>query len=86
MDIGCHLIQASRFAFGQEPARVVASIDRDPKMHTDRLTSAILEFPGGAQSIFTCSTQLVPYQRIHFFGSKGHIELEVPVNVPPDAF
>ncbi len=84
MDIGCYLIQASRFAFAQEPVRVVASLDRDPEMHTDRLTSAILEFAGGAQSIFTCSTQLVPYQRFHFLGSKGRIELEVPVNVPPD--
>jgi predicted dehydrogenase len=84
MDIGCYLIQASRYAFAQEPTRVVASIDRDPAMHTDRLTSAILEFDGGRQAIFTCSTQLVPYQRLHFIGTKGRIELEVPVNVPPD--
>ncbi len=83
MDIGCYLIQAARFAFAQEPTRVVASIDRDPQMRTDRLTSAILDFPGG-QSIFTCSTQLVPYQRIHFLGSKGRIELEIPVNTAPD--
>jgi predicted dehydrogenase len=83
MDIGCYLIQASRFAFAEEPVRVVASIDRDPAMHTDRLTSAILDFPGG-QSIFTCSTQLVPYQRIQFLGAKGRIELEVPVNAAPD--
>jgi predicted dehydrogenase len=83
MDIGCYLIQASRFAFAQEPQRVVATLDRDPQMKTDRLTSAILEFPGG-QSIFTCSTQLIPYQRIHFLGSKGRIELEVPVNTPID--
>jgi predicted dehydrogenase len=83
MDIGCYLIQASRYAFAQEPTRVVASIDRDPVMKTDRLASAILEFAGG-QSVFTCSTQLVPYQRIHFLGSKGRIELEIPVNVPPD--
>jgi predicted dehydrogenase len=84
MDIGCYLIQAARYAFAQEPARVVASIDRDPAMHTDRLTSAILEFEDGGQAVFTCSTQLVPYQRIHFLGAKGRIELEVPVNVPPD--
>ena len=83
MDIGCYLVQASRYAFADEPTRVVASIDRDPAMHTDRLTSAILEFPGG-QSIFTCSTQLVPYQRIQFLGSKGRIELEIPVNSPTD--
>jgi predicted dehydrogenase len=84
MDIGCYLVQASRFAFAHEPTRVVAGIDRDPQMHTDRLTSAILEFAGGGQSVFTCSTQLVPYQRIHFLGAKGRIELEVPINVPPD--
>ena len=83
MDIGCYLIQAARFAFAQEPARVVALIDRDPQMHTDRLTSAILDFPSG-QAVFTCSTQLAPYQRFQFLGAKGRIELEVPVNAPPD--
>lgn len=83
MDIGCYLIHASRYAFASEPTRVVASIDRDPQMHTDRLTSAILEFPGG-QSIFTCSTQLVPYQRVNFLGTKGRIEIEIPFNAPPD--
>ena len=83
MDIGCYMIHASRYAFRQEPTRVVASIDRDPQMNTDRLTSAILEFPGG-QSIFTCSTQLVPYQCVQFFGSKGRIEIEIPVNTAPD--
>src|ERR1700733_11118512 len=83
LDIGCYLVHASRYAFAQQPSRVVALIDRDPQMHTDRLTSAILDFDGG-QSIFTCSTQLVPYQRIHFLGTKGRIELEIPVNAPPD--
>jgi predicted dehydrogenase len=83
MDIGCYLIHASRYAFGQEPTRVVARIDRDPKMHTDRLTSALLDFPAG-QAIFTCSTQLVPYQRVQFFGTRGRIEIEIPFNAPLD--
>lgn len=83
MDIGCYLIHASRYAFEQEPTRVVACMERDPQMHTDRLTSSILEFPGG-QSIFTCSTQVVPYQRVQFFGTKGRIEIEIPFNAPPD--
>ncbi|MGD0860612.1 MAG: Gfo/Idh/MocA family oxidoreductase [Terracidiphilus sp.] len=83
MDIGCYLIHASRFAFAQEPTRVVASIDRDPELRTDRLTSAILDFPSG-HAIFTCSTQLVPYQRIHFLGARGRIEIEIPFNAPPD--
>ena len=83
MDIGCYLVHVSRYAFAEEPTRVVALIDRDPAMHTDRLTSAILDFPGG-QAIFTCSTQLVPYQRIQFLGTRGRIEIEIPVNAPPD--
>ena len=82
-DIGCYLIHASRFAFGQQPQRVVACLDRDPQFQTDRLASAILEFSEG-HSIFTCSTQLIPYQRIHFLGTRGRIELEIPFNAPPD--
>jgi predicted dehydrogenase len=84
MDIGCYMVHGSRYAFGSEPLRVVASIDRDPQMGTDRLTSAMMEFDGGAQSIFTCSTQLAPYQRMQFLGTKGRIELEIPVNSPND--
>lgn len=83
LDIGCYCIQASRYGFAQEPTRVVSLIDRDPEMQTDRLTSAILDFPSG-QAIFTCSTQLVPYQRVHFLGTKGRIELEIPFNMPKD--
>jgi predicted dehydrogenase len=83
MDIGCYLIHASRYAFAQEPTRVVATIDRDPQMRIDRLTSAILDFPNG-QSIFTCSTQLIAYQRVHFLGTQGRIELEIPFNPQPD--
>jgi len=83
MDIGCYLIQAARVGFQQEPRRVVGLIDLDPAMRTDRLTSAILDFPAG-QAIFTCSTQLVPYQRVHFLGTTGRIEIEIPFNAPPD--
>jgi predicted dehydrogenase len=83
LDIGCYCIHASRYAFGQEPARVVGLVERDPAMKIDRLTSAILDFPGG-QSIFTCSTQLAPYQRMQFLGTKGRIEIEIPFNAPKD--
>jgi len=83
MDIGCYLIHSARYGFGQEPTRVVACIENDPQMRTDRLTSAILEFPTG-QAVFTCSTQLVQYQRVHFVGTKGRIEIEIPFNAPND--
>ena len=83
LDIGCYCIQSARYAFQQEPTRVVSLIDRDPAMHTDRLTSAILDFHTG-QAIFTCSTQLTPYQRVHFLGTRGRIEIEIPFNMPKD--
>jgi predicted dehydrogenase len=81
MDIGCYPITTSRFIFGEEPTRVVALIDRDPEFKTDRVVSALLDFPSG-QAIFTCSMQFVPYQRMQFFGTKGRIEIEIPFNAP----
>ncbi len=83
MDIGCYPINTSRFIFGEEPSRVLGLIERDPEMKTDRLSSAILDFPSG-HAIFTVSTQLVPYQRMQFLGTKGRIEIEIPFNAPKD--
>jgi predicted dehydrogenase len=83
MDIGCYPINTSRFVFREEPSRVLGLIERDPEMKIDRLTSAILDFPSG-QAIFTCSTQLVPYQRMQLLGTTGRIELEIPFNAPSD--
>jgi predicted dehydrogenase len=83
MDIGCYLVYTSRLIFGEEPTRVVATIERDPEMGTDILTSGILHFPSG-HSIFTCSTQVAPYQRVQIIGTKGRIEIQIPFNAPPD--
>ena len=82
-DIGCYPITGSRFLFNDEPTRVVSLIDRDPDWGIDRLTSVILDFPGGHAS-FTCSTQLTPFQRMQVFGTEGRIEIEIPFNAPPD--
>ncbi|HSU33884.1 MAG TPA: Gfo/Idh/MocA family oxidoreductase [Bryobacteraceae bacterium] len=82
MDIGCYPVTMSRFLFGREPSRVVAVIDRDPDMRTDRLTSALMDFAPG-QAAFTCSTQLVPAQGMQIFGTNGRIEIEIPYNIPP---
>ena len=67
----------------RSPPASAASSTAIPSLGTDRLTSALLDFPAG-HAIFTCSTQLVPYQRVHFFGTKGRIEIEIPFNAPPD--
>jgi predicted dehydrogenase len=83
MDIGCYPITLSRMIFQAEPVAVHAFLDRDPEFKTDRLASVILKYPNG-QASFTCSTQLVPYQKMHIFGTTGHIEIEIPFNAPPD--
>jgi len=83
MDIGCYPINLSRWLFDAEPQRVVGLMERDPTFGTDRRTSVLLDYPSG-QCTFTCSTQLVPYQRMQLLGSRGRIEVEIPFNAPPD--
>jgi len=83
LDIGCYGITLSRFIFGEEPVRVMGLLERDPGTKIDRLTSTMLDFPSG-QSTFTCSTQLAYHQRMVFFGTKGRIEIDRPINPPSD--
>lgn len=83
LDIGCYPITMSRFIFGEEPARVAGVLQRDPDFGTDRLASAILEFSAG-QSVFSCGTQSAYYQRMHFLGTAGRVDVEIPWNAPND--
>jgi predicted dehydrogenase len=83
MDIGCYPIQISRFLFGEEPVHVAGCLERDPDFGVDRLTSGLLEFPSG-HSVFTCGTQMVPYQRVQILCERGRVEVEIPFNAPPD--
>ena len=84
LDIGCYPITVSRFIFGAEPKRVVATFDRDPKFKTDRTAGGLADFGEGRHLSFSISTQLAPYQRAHILGTKGRIEIEIPFNAPPD--
>lgn len=83
MDIGCYPISLSRFLFREEPQRVVGILEMDPKFGVDRLTSGIMEFAAGT-STFTCSTRIVPHQRVNIFGTEGRAEIEIPFNAPAD--
>jgi len=84
MDIGCYCISFARYLFEKEPKKVVSNMNFDPKMGIDQLTTAQMDFSGGQIATFTCSTKLMPYQRVQVLGEKGHIEIEIPVNAPPD--
>ena len=81
-DIGCYAIVAGRFLFEAEPARVIALVDRDPALGTDRTTSALADFGGGRQLGFTVSTQAQRYQRLNIVGTSGRIEVLIPFNAP----
>ena len=83
MDIGCYSISLSRFIFEAEPRRVFAVIEYDTEFGVDRFASGIMDF-GKGTSTFTCSTQLVPFQRVNIFGTEGRVEIEIPFNAPPD--
>ena len=83
MDIGCYPIKTSRMVFGEEPMRVSAKLVFDSDFGVDILGSAILEYPSG-QCVFGYSTQIVPHQRMEFFGTKGRIELPIPFNAIPN--
>ena len=83
MDIGCYLIITSRMIFGEEPRRVLGHIERDAASGVDTLTSMMLDYPSG-HAIGTCSTRLIPHQRVQVFGTRGKLEVEIPFNAPPD--
>jgi len=83
LDIGCYPVQFARYLFEREPLRAAASMDFDPAWGVDRLASAILDF-GGAHAVFSCATQAAPFQHTLILGAGGRIDIEVPVNAPPD--
>ncbi len=83
LDIGCYLVNTARMIFQEEPRRVCALIEQDPVLRVDRLSSMLLDFPGG-HAIGTCSTQLAPSQSVSISGTRGRIEIEIPFNAPPD--
>lgn len=79
MDIGCYPITISRWLFGAEPVEVIGLIERDPELLVDRLTSGLLRFEAG-QATFSCSMQLVAFQTVQIFGTKGRIAASFHAN------
>jgi predicted dehydrogenase len=81
LDIGFYPVTMSRFLFASEPRRVMGLLQIDPRFGVDRLASAILEFADG-HAVFTCSTQLSPYQSLDILGTRGRIAVELPWSMP----
>lgn len=83
-DLGVYPIAAARMVFGAEPERVFAVSDFDLVFGIDRLTSAVLLFPGGRQATLVVSTQLALRHNVEIFGTRKSISLRNPFNPTPD--
>ena len=83
-DAGCYLINAARIIYKQEPTRGIALFDFDPDFGTDRLTTAILEFPGGHAAL-SMMTQAGPttggsHQHLGVVGTGGWMRANFPLS------
>ncbi len=76
-DIGVYPLIVTRFATGQEPTSVAASIDWD--LGIDATARASLAFEGFTLD-FLVSMRLAPYQEVVFHGTKGWIKVRTPFN------
>ena len=81
-DIGSYAVTGCRMAFGAEPTRALGLFERDPDFGTDRLASAILQFPAG-QAMILISTQAGPatggsHQHLGLIAEKGWIRMDFP--------
>jgi predicted dehydrogenase len=81
LDIGCYPVTLSRWLFGEEPLAATAMLERDPDFGVDRLGAGLLRFPSG-QASFTFGGQLVPFQSMQLFGTRGRMHVEIPFNAP----
>jgi predicted dehydrogenase len=83
-DVGCYPIVTARYVFEAEPRRAVALIDRDPALGIDRLTSGLIEFPGGRHLLCASALRLAAYQRVVILGQLGRIEVTMPFTPQKD--
>jgi predicted dehydrogenase len=81
-DLGSYAIDACALLLGRGPARVVATLERDPRFGIDRLTSALLDY-GDAHAAFTVASQSGPsawatHQQLSVLGSRGWLRFNFP--------
>ena len=83
-DVGCYPLVTARYIFGAEPTRAIATMNRDADLGVDTLSGGLLEFPNGAQLVFSCAFRAAAYQRVTILGTGGRIEMPVPFTPPKD--
>ena len=78
-DIGVYPVVAARFATGQEPVSLTASVEFDDEFKTDCYAHAQVAFEDFDMRMYV-STQMANRQSMVFHGDKGFIELSAPFN------
>jgi predicted dehydrogenase len=68
---------------GSSTVDVCASPSSTALTSISAASNPILSF-GRGTATFTCSTRLEDDQRVHIYGSKGRISIEIPFNIPSD--
>lgn len=81
LDVGCYCISASRYLFGAEPKRVMASLEQDPNCDVDRHVTGMLNFNSGMAK-FSSSMQVECTQGVTVLGTKGRMVMESPFFLP----
>jgi len=81
-DLGSYTISACNLIFKRPPSRVISAIDRDPEFHTDRLTTALLDY-GDGHATFTVASQAGPsgwatHQQLTVVGATGWLRFDFP--------
>ena len=83
-DIGGYALVAAQWLFGTRPQRVIGLFARDAACGVDRLTSAMADFGGDRQLVFTVSTALPRMQSVVLYGTRGRLTIETPFNPAAD--
>ncbi len=83
LDVGCYCVSVARLLFDQEPVRLSAMMELDPRTRVDRYVSALLEFPNGMAD-FTCATQMAFGQQVLIHGDRAALVVDTPFIPPAD--
>jgi predicted dehydrogenase len=83
MDVGCYCVSLARLLFAAEPTGISATANFHEPSSVDDLTSAVLTFPGGRQSTFTCAMRTHGDNSAFLCGTEGWIEVAWPWKPTP---
>ena len=83
-DAVCYPVCASRFIFGNEPKKIYASTEIDPKSGIDEKVSVTLDFDDNCHAHMISGYNLFYQNSYSIWGQNGTISLSRAYNIPPN--